>query len=74
MKYNYYFPSPISVEEKPEFIIEKAVKGMLPKNRLGRQLFRNLFVYEDANHPHESQNPKLIDFGKINSKNISLIN
>ena len=33
---------------------------MLPKNRLGRQLFRNLFVYEDANHPHDGQKPKEI--------------
>ena len=42
------------------FIIEKAVRGMLPKNRLGRELFRNLFVYEDSNHPHEGQKPKEI--------------
>jgi len=33
---------------------------MLPKNRLGRELFRNLFVYEDSNHPHEGQKPKEI--------------
>ena len=33
---------------------------MLPKNRLGRELFRNLFVYEDANHPHEGQKPEEI--------------
>ena len=41
-------------------LVEKAVKGMLPKNRLGRQLFRNLFVYEDSKHPHEGQKPKEI--------------
>ena len=39
-------------------LVRQAVKGMLPKNRLGRQLFRNLFVYEDNNHPHEGQKPK----------------
>ena len=44
--------------KNPSILIEKAVKGMLPKNRLGRQLFRNLFVYEDSNHPHEGQKPK----------------
>ena len=39
-------------------IIEKAVKGMLPKNRLGRQLFKNLYVYEGGEHPHAAQNPE----------------
>jgi len=38
-------------------IIEHAVRGMLPKNRLGRALFRNLFVYEGVEHPHEAQKP-----------------
>ena len=39
-------------------IIEKAVKGMLPINRLGRQIFKNLYVYEGAEHPHTAQKPK----------------
>lgn len=43
-------------------LIEKAVKGMLPGNRLGSQLFKNLFVYEGAEHPHEAQKPKEIKF------------
>ena len=43
-------------------IIEKAVKGMLPKNRLGRQLFKNLYVYEGGEHPHAAQNPKELKF------------
>ena len=51
-------PAQIKERKSSKFIIEKAVKGMLPKNRLGRQLFRNLFVYEDNNHPHEGQKPK----------------
>lgn len=45
---------------KPLFVVEHAVKGMLPKNRLGEELFRNLFVYEGAEHPHEAQQPKTI--------------
>jgi len=44
--------------KKPEAIIEKAVKGMLPKNRLGRALFGNLFVYAGTSHPHEGQKPQ----------------
>ena len=42
-------------------IIEKAVRGMLPKNRLGRALFGNLYVYEGADHPHEAQQPKTVN-------------
>ena len=43
-------------------IIEQAVKGMLPKNRLGRQLFKNLYVYEGSDHPHAAQQPKELKF------------
>ena len=43
-------------------LVEKAVKGMLPGNRLGSQLFKNLFVYEGSEHPHEAQKPKEIKF------------
>lgn len=50
--------------KKPTEIIEKAVKGMLPKNRLGAQLFRNLYVYTGTEHPHTAQQPREI---KINS-------
>ena len=46
-------------------LVEKAVKGMLPKNRLGRQLYRNLFVYAGAEHPHEAQKPELINLNSI---------
>jgi large subunit ribosomal protein L13 len=52
------------LKKRPEAIIEKAVKGMLPRNRLGRELFRNLHVYAGAEHPHEAQKPKAI---KVNS-------
>jgi large subunit ribosomal protein L13 len=46
------------LERKPEFAIEKAVKGMLPKNVLGRQLLTKLKVYATPDHPHAAQQPK----------------
>lgn len=45
-------------------VIEKAIKGMLPKNRLGKKLFHNLHVYEGAEHPHEAQQPIKLDLSK----------
>jgi large subunit ribosomal protein L13 len=51
--------------KKPEAVVEKAVKGMLPKSRLGSEMFRNLFVYADDKHPHEAQQPKELDLNKI---------
>jgi ribosomal protein L13 len=51
--------------KKPEAIIEKAVKGMLPKNRLGSELFRNLHVYAGNEHPHEAQKPGPVNFSSI---------
>lgn len=44
-------------EKKPEFLIEHAVKGMLPKNRLARQMLKKLKVYGGSEHPHEAQEP-----------------
>ncbi|NJN76870.1 MAG: 50S ribosomal protein L13 [Synechococcaceae cyanobacterium RL_1_2] len=44
----------------PERIIEKAIKGMLPKNALGRKLFTNLKVYAGASHPHDAQQPETL--------------
>lgn len=49
------------MEKKPEEIILRAVKGMLPKNRLGRKMLKKLKVYPDADHPHQAQNPQPID-------------
>jgi large subunit ribosomal protein L13 len=46
------------LEKAPEELIRRAVKGMLPKNKLGRQMFRKLKVYCGADHPHEAQQPK----------------
>tara|TARA_B100000965_G_scaffold249763_1_gene209821 strand:+ start:4730 stop:5173 length:444 start_codon:yes stop_codon:yes gene_type:complete len=42
-------------------LVERAVRGMLPKNRLGRSIFHNLYVYEGAEHPHEAQKPKVVE-------------
>ena len=53
------------LEKKPTAVVEKAIKGMLPKSRLGSEMFRNLFVYAGANHPHEAQQPKTLDLNKI---------
>ena len=50
------------LKRRPEVIIERAVKGMLPKNRLGRQLYKKLFVYAGAAHPHGAQQPKELKF------------
>ena len=44
-------------EKYPTEMIERAIKGMLPKGRLGRQMYRKLFVYADGNHPHMDQQP-----------------
>ena len=49
-------------EKYPERVISSAVRGMLPHNRLGRQLFNHLKVYSGSNHPHESQQPKKLEF------------
>lgn len=46
---------------KPERMIELAVKGMLPKNRLGRQMYRKLNVYRGGEHPHAAQKPEVLE-------------
>ena len=53
------------MQKHPIRLVEKAIKGMLPKSRLGSQLFRNLYVYEGAEHPHEAQKPKKIILNEI---------
>lgn len=53
------------LKRKPISPIEKAIKGMLPKGPLGRQLFRNLKVYEGSSHPHVAQNPETISLGGL---------
>jgi large subunit ribosomal protein L13 len=51
--------------KKPEAIIEHAVKGMLPKNILGSELYRHLYVYAGTEHPHQGQNPQLLNLNTI---------
>ncbi|QSV44255.1 50S ribosomal protein L13 [Geobacter benzoatilyticus] len=49
------------IEKKPEDLIRKAVKGMLPKNKLARHMLKKLKVYAGSAHPHEAQQPKTLD-------------
>jgi large subunit ribosomal protein L13 len=50
------------LKRRPEVVLERAIKGMLPKNRLGRQMYKKLFVYADPKHPHTAQQPKELKF------------
>jgi large subunit ribosomal protein L13 len=51
--------------ERPSLAVEKAVRGMLPKNRLGRQMIKKLAVYEGATHPHKAQRPESLELGSV---------
>lgn len=53
------------LEKKPTAVVEKAIKGMLPKNKLGSQLFRNLHVFAGTEHPHEAQKPQLLNLNEL---------
>ena len=53
------------LEKNPSTIIEKSVKGMLPKNKLGSELFRNLYVYNDSNHNQDAQKPVTINLNEV---------
>ena len=50
------------LEKHPERILERAIKGMLPKNSLGKQMFKKLNVYAGPDHPHAGQNPEVLEF------------
>jgi large subunit ribosomal protein L13 len=50
------------LKNRPEAVVESAIKGMLPKNRLGRKMFKKLFVYAGPTHPHGAQQPKALQF------------
>lgn len=52
----------VMLEKKPEVVIETAVRGMLPKSRLGRQMIKKLKVYAGTDHPHTAQQPKALEF------------
>jgi len=49
------------LKKKPISLVEEAVRGMLPKTRLGRAIFKNMHVYAGSAHPHEAQKPKIIE-------------
>lgn len=51
--------------KNPAIIVEKAIKGMLPKNKLGAELFRNLNVYVGTSHKHEAQKPRIVNLNDI---------
>ncbi|MCR3746392.1 MULTISPECIES: 50S ribosomal protein L13 [Lentzea] len=53
------------LDTRPDRLVEKAIKGMLPKNRLGRQIANKLKVYAGASHPHEAQQPQAFEIKKI---------
>jgi large subunit ribosomal protein L13 len=50
------------LKRRPDAIIERAVKGMLPKNRLGRKMYKKLYVYVGSDHPHGAQKPQPLTF------------
>ncbi len=50
------------LEKRPDRLVERTVKGMLPHNRLGAQMYRKLKVYAGVAHPHEAQQPRAYDF------------
>jgi len=64
----------ILMKNKPDEILKLAVKRMLPGGPLAKKQLTKLKIYKGSLHPHESQNPKIIDFAKINSKNYISIN
>ena len=60
------FISPKDLMAKhPTRVVEKAIRGMLPKNKLGNKVFKNLHVYAGAEHPHAAQNPKPFVFKQV---------
>ena len=53
-------------EKDPTRVVEKAIKGMLPKNKLGAELFRNLYVFAGAEHTHGGQQPNELNINELN--------
>ncbi|WP_034997278.1 50S ribosomal protein L13 [Beijerinckia mobilis] len=77
--YHYHTGYPGGIKERsakfildgrfPERVVEKAVERMLPRGPLGRKQLGNLRVYKGTTHPHEAQQPEVLDIAKLNSKN-----
>lgn len=57
-----YMKAGDALQRKPVWVVEHAIRGMLPKNKLGDQMFRKLHVYAGAEHPHAAQQPEEIKF------------
>ena len=53
-------------EKNPTRLVEKSIKGMLPKNKLGAELFRNLYVVSGAEHPYDGQKPTAVNINELN--------
>ena len=64
----------VLIKNKPEEILKLAVKRMLPTGALAKKQLSKLKIYKGSAHPHESQNPKIIEFSKINKKNSLSLN
>ena len=62
------------MKKKPEEVLKLAVKRMLPRGPLAKKQLTKLKIYKGVSHPHESQNPKIINFSKLNSKNSIFVN
>ncbi|MBB3981316.1 large subunit ribosomal protein L13 [Sphingobium fontiphilum] len=62
-------PAKILEGRFPERVLEKAIERMIPRGPLGRQQMRNLRIFAGAEHPHEAQNPEVLDFASRNRKN-----
>ena len=50
-----------ALEKRPAFVLEHAIRGMLPHNKLGRKLMKKVRIYAGAEHPHQAQNPQVLD-------------
>ena len=69
------FTSPVLLhEKKPAEVLKLAVKRMLPGGPLAKKQLSKLKIYKGENHPHETQNPKIVDFSKMNKKNYISLN
>ena len=64
----------VLMKKKPEEVLKLAVKRMMPDGPLAKKQLSKLKIYKGTTHPHESQNPKIIDFAKTNKKNYISIN
>lgn len=60
-----YMKAGDALQQKPVWVVEHAIRGMLPKNKLGDQMFRKLHVYAGAEHPHAAQKPEVLDITNL---------